>query len=153
MAFGSGSFGGTVLGGDPPLFSGEYQRVAPPPAAYFDPLSREFLLDDEGRYRDMGTVEQQVALSFAVPRGSLAHAPDVGHDFLTLPRLGQAALEAEIDRRARIASPFAQLLAAGTVELVGVIEKAFPKDTEFRLGISWRKTGETQTRTTPIGAR
>lgn len=153
MHFGTGLFGGMPFGADPPTFGAEYQRVAPPAAVYFDPKSRDFLLASDGRYIDMGTVEQQVALSFSIPRESLAHAPEIGHDFLTLPRLGKAALDAEIDRRAKLASPFDRLLRDGVVEFVGAIEKQHPKDTETRLAIAWRLTGVPVVRTTVVGPR
>ncbi len=153
MGFGADGFGGAAFGADPPTFGPQYERVAPPAAVYFDPLSHEFLLDSEGRYREMTPVEQQVAISFSVPRGHLAHAPNVGHDFLTLPRLGRAALDVEIDRRARLASPFDRLLADGTIEIVGVIGKTHPKDTESGITIQWRLTGDTTTRTTTVGSR
>jgi hypothetical protein len=148
--FGSSTFGAGGFGVDPVSFGPDYQRVAPPAAAYFDPLTRDFLLDAEGRTRDMGTIEQQVALAFATPRGKLAHAKTIGHDFLDLPRFSGAKLDAEIDRFARRASPFDSLLSRGLVELLPPIDKLHPKDTETRLAISWRKTGETAVRTANV---
>lgn len=152
MGFGAGSFGGQSFGGDPIVFAGDYVPADPPSAVRFDPRSGDLLLDTAGRTDDMGTVEQQVALAFSAPRGAILHAPDVGHDFMTLPRLGQVPLDAEIDRRAKLATPFDQLLRAGTVVLDGV-DKQHPKDTETNLVIRWHKAGEQQQRTTPVGTR
>lgn len=150
MAFGSGPLGGMPIGVDPPTFGPEYQRVAPPAAVYFDPRTGDFRQDAAGRILNMGTVEQQVALAFSVTRRSVKHAPDVGHDFLALPRVHGARLDAAIDRAARQATPFDRLLADGLVELLGV-EKTHPKDTETRLVVHWRKTGTTTVRNTPVG--
>lgn len=129
-----------------------YVPGGPPAAIKLDTRARDAVLDADGKFEDMGTIEQQVAIAFGYARGSLKHAPNVGHDFLTLPRTSRANLDAEIDRRARVASPFDQLLAAGTVELVSVV-KQHPKKTETRIAITWRKTGDTSTRITFVGNR
>lgn len=152
MPFGSGPLGSMPIGVDPPTFGPEYQRVAPPPAAYFDPRTGDFLQDEAGRILDMGTTEQQVALSFAIQRRSLAHDRTVGHDFLDMPRVHGEKLKAEIRRRARLASPFDALLASGRVELLGV-ESEHPKDTESRMLIRWKLAGDNQERTAAVGTR
>lgn len=133
-------------------FLDPYVEKRPPAAIKLDVKTRDHRQDADGHIEDMGTVEQQVALAFGYPRGSLKHSPTTGHDFLTLPRVHGAALDAEIDRRARIATPFDELLASGEVELVS-IEKQHPKSTETRLAISWRKIGETTVRSTAVGGR
>jgi len=129
-----------------------YVPAGPPAAIKLDLENHDATLDEDGHFEDMGTIEQQVALSFGYARGSIKHMKSVGHDFLDMPRLARAPLDAEIDRVARLASPFDQLLATGKVELLGVA-KQHPKTTESRIAIEWRKTGETQVRTTTVGSR
>jgi len=131
-------------------FLDPYTHKSAPAALKIDLRNRDLKQGSDGHIEDMGTIEQQVALAFGIPRGSLKHSPNIGHDFMTLPRLAQAALDAEIDRRAQNATPFDQLLAAGKVELIS-ISKQHPKTTETRLSIQWRKVGDVTVRTTPVG--
>lgn len=136
--------------GEPEITTLAYEPVAPPAAVTFDPASGDFLLDADGRYEEGESIEEQVTLSFAAPRGSLKHAPEIGHDFLTLPRVSGARLDAEIDRAAVRATPFDRLLAAGRVEFLGCT-KVHPKNTETRLAIRWRKTGAIRSELAIVG--
>lgn len=152
MRFGSGPWGAMPFGGDPPSFAPDYTPVPPPAAMSFAPLAGDFVQNAQGQIADMGTIEQAVTLAFSVPRGSLAYATDVGHDFLTVPRQSStAALDAAYLRCAQTATPFDQLISRGLVELVGITTD-HPKDTESRIFVNWRKTGSSQTRTTPVGS-
>lgn len=150
MGAGSSSAGAMPAGYDPLVTLAPYKPGGPPSAIKLDLRNKDAVLDADGKYEDMGTIEQQVALAFGYPRRSLKHKPEIGHDFLTLPRVHGAALDAEIDRRARIATPFDQLLADGLVELLGV-EKRHPKTTETGIAILWRKTGEVGVRRELVG--
>ena len=137
--------------GEPIETTTRYLPVAPPAAVRFDPLSRDFLLDADGRYQALEPVDQQVVLSFSVPRGKLKHAPEVGHDFLTLPRVTGAKLDAAIERAAREATPFAELLARGDVVFRGVTTK-HPKSTESRIVVMYSKVGDPKVRSVPVGS-
>lgn len=145
--FGYGPFGETVEAA-----SVTYEPLPPPPAILFDPYVRDAVLDADGRFEEMDVVDQQVVLSFAIPRGSVKHAPEVGHDFMTLPRVFGKALEDEVKRRAALASPFDRLVKAGEVNIVAVTLQN-PKKTESRIAISYRKRGETQTRSATVGTK
>lgn len=120
-----------------------YVPADPPRAVYFQPRIGDFLLDPSGRYRELDPIDLDVILAFSTPRGSLLHAPEVGHDYLSLRPLWGAALDAEITRLASLATPFDKLLAAGKVFLLGVT--AFhPKNTESDIVIQYSKIGNTQ---------
>lgn len=136
--------------GEPVELTTPYLPVAPPEAVRFDPLTRDFLLDDEGRYEELEPVDQQTVISFSVPRGHLKHAPHVGHDFLTLPRLTGARLDAEIERRAQQATPFADLLKSGAVVFRGV-EVRHAKNTESRIVVKYSKPADPTVRSVRVG--
>lgn len=152
MGAGDAPAGRTPAGLGVQTLSASYTPSSAPAAIRLDVRSRDAALDSIGRYEDMGTIEQQVAISFAYPRGSLKHSPSVGHDLFKIDRVVGAELDAAIERAARQASPFDRLLAAGKVEFIKVSAQ-HPKNTESRVAIEWRKTDETTTRTTLVGSR
>lgn len=137
MPFGTDPFGATLLGGALPTGSLAYAPSGAPEAVFFDPEAKDFVQDDEGHLEGTTNEDQQVVLAFSVPRGALKHAPEVGHDFMTLPRYSGARLDAEIERRATLATPYDRLLAAGKVRHLGVVIK-HPKDTESRIAVKYR---------------
>lgn len=144
--------GSAPLGLSPQTLATPYVHGGPPSAIRLDPATRDAPLDENGRYEDMGTIEQAVAISFAAPRRSLKHAPNVGHDLMAVGRGSRAKRDAELRRAAARATPFDRLLRDGLVELVGV--ETFPgsKSTEARIAIRWRKTGATRSELTPVGS-
>jgi hypothetical protein len=89
-------------------------------------------------------VEQQAAIAWGVPRGRLAHAPEVGHDFLTIPRLNEAGVRAEIQRLVPLASPIDKLIADGEIEILS-IQSQHPKRTESRIVVHYRLRGSSAT--------
>jgi len=150
VGIGAAPAGSTPAGLDAQTFLTPYVPKAPPAAIKLDIFERDAVLDADGHFENMGTIEQQVAISFAYPRGSIKHSKTTGHDFMDLPRLARAPLDAEIERRARQASPFDALLRDGKVELLKVTTQ-HPKTTESRIAITWRKTGDTAQRTAIVG--
>jgi len=152
MGAGDAPAGHTPAGLGVQTLSAPYTPSTAPAAIRLDVKNRDASLDSSGRYEDMGTIEQQVAIAFAHPRGSLKHSPNTGHDFLDLPRVVGAELDAAIERAAKQATPFDRLLASGKIEFLG-ISSQHPKRTESRVVIEWRKTGDTTTRTALVGTR
>lgn len=143
--------GGAPLGSNPQTFATPYRPGAPPAAIRLDLLNRDATLDEDGRHEDMGTIEQQVALAFSCARGTLKHAPLVGHDFFDIGRMSRARQDAAFARAAVRATPFDRLLRDGLVEFLS-IETTHPKSTEARFVIRWRKTGAARVETTPVGS-
>lgn len=123
-----------------------YQHIPAPPAIKLNLRVGDAVMSTTGRYMPSLPVEQQVALAWGVPRGRLAHAPEVGHDFLTLPRLNESGLRAEIQRRVPLATPVDRLIAAGEIEIIS-IRSEHPKTTESRLIVTYRLRGASQTQT------
>ena len=150
---GAGSYGAGLgyAGTDPVFPTTVYVPADPPAAIYLDLGSRDALLDALGRFQEMDPIDQQVVLSFGVPRGYFKHSPETGHDFLTLPRLSTKLLDAEINRRAQQATPFADLIASGDVTFLGTTT-THPKRTESDIVIMYQKRGDTTTRTVLSGA-
>lgn len=151
MAFGGDPFGYGPFGEIVETPSVRYEPVPPPAAILIDLEARDAVLDADGRYEGTDPIDQQVALSFGVPRGSIKHAPDLGHDFLTLPGVTGDRLRVECERRAAAATPFADLLTSGAVELVSVTHQE-PKRGEVRIAIAYKKRGETRVRTAVVGS-
>lgn len=151
MQFGRGLFGASgQFGVDRVESSATYKPVSPPPAIFLSALERDAQLDEFGRFRPMDPIDQAVAISFMVARGTVTHAPSIGHDFLELPRLTGARLVAACERAAAAASPFDALIAAGTVKLLGV-DVFVPKRGEVRITVRYQKRGEKITRSTTVG--
>lgn len=151
MHFGAGYFGTSPFGADTDEASVRYLPVPPPPAIFLNPLTRDAEIDSLGRIRGMTPFDQQVAISFMVPRGTVKHAKEIGHDFLTLPRVTGAALQAECERRAAAATPFDRLLASGAATLLGV-DVTNPKRTEAGIVIRYKKRGEKTVRSIEVGS-
>jgi hypothetical protein len=126
--------------------SHRYAPIPPPPAIKLNLRIGDAVLTTTGRYMASLPTEQQIALAWGVPRGRLQHAPEVGHDFLSLPRANQAALEAEIQRRVPLANPVDRLLASGEMEIISV-RSHHPKSTESRIVVTYRLRGSSANRT------
>ncbi len=150
MPFGADPFGAGLFGDEPEQSTVRYVPVAPPAAIFLDAFGRDAVLDELGRFLGMDTDDQQVAISFMVARGTAKHAPEVGHDFMTLPRITGAPLQAECERRAAAASPFDTLLASGAAKLLSVTVVQ-PKRGEARITISYQKRAETIARSIDVG--
>lgn len=148
--FGAEPLGDGLFGATTETVTEPYEPAPPPAAIFFDAGTRDATLDADGRYEEMDPDDQQVALSFAVARGTVKHAPEVGHDFLELLDVPPSKLQATAERMAAEASPFDSLLAARRVELLGV-EVRVPKRGEVRTIIKYRKLGERQVRTADVG--
>jgi hypothetical protein len=133
--------------GPPPA---RYQEALAPEAIKLDLPAGDAVLDERGRYDGVTTVEQQIALAFGVPRGSLKHAPEVGHDFMTLPRANKSTLQIEIQRRAPRATPVDRLIEAGEMEIVSV-HSEHPKSTESRIIVRYRLRNEREPRSIIVG--
>jgi hypothetical protein len=130
--------------------SARYQPVLAPEAIKLDLRAGDAVLDESGRYDGVTTLQQQVAIAYGVPRGKLKHAPHIGHDFLTLPRLNRAGLQEELRRLAPLATPVDRLIARGLLEIVSV-ESEHPKLTESRIIVSYKLAGEREPRSIYVG--
>ena len=68
----------------------------------FDGATRTFLMDDNGRYRDIHPVDQKVALTLLLEFGKITSAPDIGNTLRQIRALVPGeALTADIERRLR----------------------------------------------------
>jgi hypothetical protein len=129
---GAGQFpAGSGPAGGAPITAGSLLAPRNPPAAiYLDGASKDALVDPDGFWVEMDPIDQQVVTTFTTPKGALKHAPEIGHEFMSLPRKTGTALDNELRARAARAEPFATLLSKGTVVLDAVY-------------ITRQKTGET----------
>jgi hypothetical protein len=93
---------------------------SPPAAIYLDLASKDALVTPDGFWAEMDPIDQQVVTTFGTAKGSLKHAPEIGHEFRSLPRKTGTALDNEIRARAERAEPFATLLSKGLVRLDAV---------------------------------
>lgn len=127
-----------------------YAAAPPPPAILLDLALRDAVLDANGRFEAMDVTDQKVAIAFGVPRGSVKHAPHIGHDFRALPRVRGSALVAACESAAASATPFDELIAAGAVRLLDV-EVLQPKTGETRIAIRYQRTIDNQVRRANVG--
>jgi hypothetical protein len=130
--------------------SSRHAAVLAPEAIKLDVFNGDAVLDAYGRYDGVTTVQQQVALAYGVPRGSLAHAPEIGHDFLKLPRVNREGLEQEIQRLAPLATPVNKLIARGQMVIIAV-HSEHPKRTESRIIVTYRLAGDKEPRSIFVG--
>lgn len=150
MPFGATPFGYDAFGETIETPTVKYEPVPPPAAVFFDVGARDAALDEFGRFVGMDPIDQQVAISFAVARKSVKHAPEVGHDFRDLLNVSPAQLQATAERMASEATPFDKLIASRAVKLLGV-EVQRPKKGEVRPIIKYKKSGETRVRRVTVG--
>lgn len=82
-------------------------------------------LDANGNWRRGTAVEQGVALSLSVKRGSIPSAPTVGHDLDQVP-LGQPNTEAAVRDAVRQSYPLSDYLQRGLVETISISHEERP---------------------------
>lgn len=87
-----------------------------PRALWFDPTTRDFKIDSNGRYLDLHPVDAGVTQSMMFALGSLPGAPQIGQS-LANAEPGDA-LEKDVENRVRLA--VAWLVNRGDVEIVAI---------------------------------
>ncbi len=83
-AFGQGFYGEDPLGSPPPP-----RAVEPPAAILFDGVGAKNILLDDGLYKEIHPVDQQVALSLLVTLGTLSSVPELGAAIRSIVYLDQ----------------------------------------------------------------
>lgn len=81
FAAGLGPFGHDPVG-DPSTRT----LVAPVAAAFFDPSTRDYPLDANGRVVAIHPVDQAVALALTIELGAVGSVSDLGHELRRIPR-------------------------------------------------------------------
>lgn len=86
-------------------------------ARKIDGATGDFVLDDAGVWVPCDPIEQGVALSLCIRRGTIKSAPLVGHTLDRIRVINPQTIAADIRDRVRDAYPLRLYLAAGTVAL------------------------------------
>jgi hypothetical protein len=82
-------------------------------------------LDENGNWRRGTAVQQGVALSLSVKRGTIPSAPTVGNDLDSVP-LGQENTEAAVIDAVRQSYPLSDYLRRGLVETISISHEERP---------------------------
>jgi len=116
---GAGDFGaGEGLAGEDVLPDIVPRTVTAPIALRFDGKTRDFLLDDGGRYLSVHPVDQRVALALLILKEKLASAPEVGSGLWKIAYAGGPTLIAEVNDHVR--QTLQAMIKAGDIELLAV---------------------------------
>ncbi|MGN6107662.1 MAG: hypothetical protein ACTHU0_21310 [Kofleriaceae bacterium] len=96
MAFSFAAAGAAPAGAPTNLTASSPREVSTPVALYFNPTTRDFRIDDEGRYLSMHPVDQAVALAVFHALGAIPAAADVGSIVRRIQYAGGPRLVAEV---------------------------------------------------------
>src|SRR5690242_18105687 len=99
---------------DPPA-----RKVLRGPAAMaYDGASRDWPLNVQNNYRSVHPVDQQMALSVLVRKGTIASAPNVGSTLHEITHLSAKTLQSDVDNRVRTSEPAATLVRNGQAKIL-----------------------------------
>lgn len=118
---GAGDFpAGSGPAGSDPIITSPAAPTLTPGAIRYEGRTRGWVMGDDGQYVKVHPIEQAVALSMCVRKGSLKSAPNVGNTLFEIEYLGTPELGADIEDRVRNSFPLSQLVANGDVEIVRI---------------------------------
>lgn len=118
---GAGDFSaGVGMAGLDPVFSTKRKTRRLDVATFFDLSVRDAVLLEDGRITAAHPVDQQVQMSFAIERGTLRSAPEIGHTLRQLRRGNRQQVTQDFIARVLDAQPYAQLILEQKIEHLGV---------------------------------
>lgn len=148
-AGGSGAgLGGAGVGLSTP--SSSTDTASPPWALKLDPLSRDFVLDENGRYVSVHPIDHQAMMRLAPALGTIPSASGQGGPWKTLEIDSEANMTRRLEEDVRAA--WRDLIEAGAVRLVRVSAKPANSIGRGRIEIVWMNLHDPQdpNRTTEI---
>ena len=121
MALGIGWYpaGYGPAGYDPVVPPDAPRVVRPPTAMLFDGQTRDFPLDENGFYREVHPVDQEVELALCVSRGAIASVPGIGNKLRTIQRVRAAVAETLCQNF--INEALADLIKAKSIEIQSIV--------------------------------
>jgi hypothetical protein len=91
----------------------------PPRALLFDGLTKDYALDDEGRYLAVHPVDATVFQILRTVVGSIASAPSTGQTVGAIPFIDKKKIFAQVDDAVRVA--LKALVDRGSVQILAII--------------------------------
>lgn len=120
MSAGDFEAGAGVAGLDPVSAPSAPRNVRPPLALWFQGLTRDFPLRDDGQYQSTHPVDQEVELAMEISRGKVPALPTLGTDFTNLPLSNPQLLQAEVERRVN-GGRVGELERAGSIRIIELL--------------------------------
>lgn len=134
---GAGTIGAGLVGAglSTPSTVGSPRNVKPPWALKLDPRTRDFLLDDDGRYVEAHPVDHAAYLALWPAAGTIAAAPTLGGPW----KLLEIADADTMTRRLReyVEAAWRDLIARGDLKLVSVSARPTNSIGRARADIVW----------------
>lgn len=116
MGMGGYPLGSTLCGMDGQVSTG-YVRATPPAALAFDGITKDFVLDESGRYVAVHPTDAKMFMVCRTLAGSIKSAPNTGHGLGALKFLDRRTIQREVDDQIRLATK--SMTELGEVRLLG----------------------------------
>jgi hypothetical protein len=111
------------------------RRPSKPAGLHYDGKTRDFTVNSSGQLNGVHPVDEGMAMSIMVPRGSIKAAPNTGNDLHKIEYLGTPNLDEQVRACVYNAQPLKRFLEEDKIEIRTIVSTV--KDSRLSVSISY----------------